>query len=81
MKTSRIEVRITDEERELDAAAAAAVGQSLSEFFRSAARARAEAILAEHQQIALNSDEAQRFLAALDEPDEQTVARLRRLAG
>jgi uncharacterized protein (DUF1778 family) len=81
MKTSRVEVRITEEERELDAAAAAAVGQSLSEFFRSAARARAESILAEHQRIVLDSDEAHRFLAALDEVDEQTVARLRRLAG
>ena len=81
MKTSRVEVRITDEERDIDAAAAAAVGESLSEFFRAAARARAELILAEHQRISLDSDEARRFLGALDEVDEQTVIRLRGLGG
>lgn len=79
MKSSRIEVRITDEERDIDAAAAAAVGESLSEFFRAAARARAELILAENQRIVLDSDEADRFLAALDAADEQTVNGLSRL--
>src|SRR4051794_32181214 len=80
VKTSRIEVRITDEERDLDAAAAAAVGETLSECFRPAARARAELVLAENQRLSLDSVEAARFLAALDEVNEDTVARLRRLA-
>jgi len=78
VKTSRIEVRITDEERDIDAAAAAAVGESLSEFFRAAARSRADLILAETQRIVLDSDDANRFLAALDTVDEQSVAQLRR---
>ena len=68
-KTRRIEVRMTDEERELEQAAAAARGQTLSEFVRQAARREAEQALAERTSIVLDSEEAARFLAALDDPD------------
>jgi len=67
-KTRRIEVRVTDEERELEQAAAAARGQTLSEFVRQAARREAEQVLAERTSIVLDSEEAARFLAALDDP-------------
>jgi uncharacterized protein (DUF1778 family) len=67
-KTRRIEVRMTDEERDLEQAAAAARGQTLSEFVRQAARREAEQVLAERATIALNAEEADRFLAALDDP-------------
>jgi uncharacterized protein (DUF1778 family) len=67
-KTRRIEVRVTDEERDLEQAAAAARGQSLSEFVRQAARREAEQVLAERTSIVLNPEEADRFLAALDDP-------------
>jgi uncharacterized protein (DUF1778 family) len=67
-KTRRIEIRMTDEERDLEQAAAAARGQTLSEFVRQAARREAEQVLAEHTSIALDPDEATRFLAALDAP-------------
>jgi uncharacterized protein (DUF1778 family) len=67
-KTRRIEIRMTDEERDLEQAAAATRGQSLSEFVRQAARREAEQVLAERTDIALNPDEAGRFLAALDDP-------------
>lgn len=75
-KTRRIEVRLSDEERELDAAAALALGESLSDFFRRAARARAQEVLADQRTIALSELEATRFLEALERPDEGTVAQL-----
>lgn len=67
-KTRRIEIRMTDEERDLEQAAAAARGQTLSEFVRQAARREAEHVLAEQTSIVLNAEEASRFLAALDDP-------------
>lgn len=79
MRTSRIELRLTDEERELDTAAAEATGESLSEFFRQAARERAAVVLSEQRRIKLADEEARRFLAALDRPDRETVRRLRAL--
>jgi len=75
-KTRRIEVRLSDEERELDAAAASALGVSLSDFFRRAAQARAQEVLAEQRTIALSEVEATRFLEALERPDAGTVERL-----
>lgn len=75
-KTRRIEVRLSDEERQLDAAAALALGESLSDFFRRAAQARAQEVLADQRAIALSEVEAARFLEALERPDESTVARL-----
>ncbi len=67
-KTRRIEIRMTDEERDLEQAAAAARGQTLSEFVRQAARREAEQVLAERTNIVLNPEEASRFLVALDDP-------------
>jgi uncharacterized protein (DUF1778 family) len=75
-KTRRIEVRLSDEERQLDAAAASVLGESLSDFFRRAAQARAQEVLADQRTIALSEVEAARFLKALEQPDEGTVARL-----
>ena len=60
--------QMTDEERDLEQAAAATQGQTLSEFVRQAARREAEQVLAERTSIALNPEEATRFLAALDDP-------------
>ena len=79
MRAQRLELRLTDDERELDAAAASAVGETLSDFFRRAARVRAEDVLADQRQLSLNEDEAIRFLDALDRIDEDSVARLREL--
>lgn len=67
-KTRRVEIRMTDEERDLEQAAAAARGQTLSEFVRQAARREAEQVLAEQTSILLDPDESGRFLAALDDP-------------
>ena len=79
MRTQRLELRLTDDERQLDSAAARAVGETLSDFFRRAASARAQDVLTDQQQIVLSEDEAQRFLDALDEVDEKAVGRLREL--
>jgi uncharacterized protein (DUF1778 family) len=79
MRTQRIELRLTDDERQLDSAAAVAVGETLSDFFRRAASVRAQEVLTDQQQIALSEREATRFLDALEEVDQGTVARLRSL--
>jgi uncharacterized protein (DUF1778 family) len=77
-KTRRIEIRVTDEEHALEEAAATALGVSLSEFYRRAARESAEDVLAERSRIVLGDDEAARFLDALDHPErfEAGMARL-----
>ena len=78
-RPAEIEVRLSDEERQLDAAAASALGESLSDFFRRAAQERAQEVLADRRAIALDEEEARRFLDALEQPDEGTVARLKDL--
>jgi uncharacterized protein (DUF1778 family) len=79
MKTNRLELRLTDEERDLDASAAAAVGETLSEFFRQAARDRAVQIIDEQRTISLDEAQARRFLEALELPDPETITRLQDL--
>jgi uncharacterized protein (DUF1778 family) len=79
VRTQRLELRSTDNERRLDSAAATTVGETLSDFFRRTASARAQEVLADKQQIVLSEDEAARFLDALDAVDRDTVARLREL--
>jgi uncharacterized protein (DUF1778 family) len=78
-KARRIEIRVTDEERAVEEAAAQALGVTLSEFYRRAARASAEEILAERSRVALDDEEAARFLEALDHP-ERFESGIRRLA-
>jgi len=79
MRTQRLELRLSDDERQIDSAAATAVGETLSDFFRRAASARAQEVLTDQQQIALSEDEAARFLDALEDVDQDSVARLRDL--
>jgi uncharacterized protein (DUF1778 family) len=76
MRTQRLELRLTDDERTIDQAAATALGESLSDFFRRAASNRAADVLADQRRLILSQDEAIRFLDALEAVDEQTVARL-----
>ena len=79
VKTSRVEIRLPADEKELEAAAAMAVGESLSAFVRRAARTEAERVLAERSRIELEDDRARAFLAALERPAERDdrLARLR----
>ncbi len=78
-KTRRIEIRITEEERSLEQAAATASGESLSEFVRRAARREAERTLAERTRYVVDDEAAQRFLAALEQPSPDAERGLRRL--
>ena len=76
MRTRRLEVRLTEDERSLDVAAAAAVGETLSDFSGRAARICAEEVLADQRDIVLGEKEGVRFLDALETPDSDSVARL-----
>jgi uncharacterized protein (DUF1778 family) len=78
-KIRRIEIRITEEERSLEQAAATVAGESLSEFVRRAARREAERTLSERERYALDDEAAQRFLAALERPSAEAERGLRRL--
>jgi uncharacterized protein (DUF1778 family) len=79
VRTQRLELRLTDDERQVDSAAATAVGETLSDFFRRAASTRAQEVLADQQMLVLSEDEAVRFLDALDAVDQHTASRLREL--
>lgn len=76
VRTQRLELRLTDEERSIDQAAASAVGESLSDFFRRAAANRAADVLADQRRIVLTEHEAVGFLDALESIDDHTVERL-----
>jgi uncharacterized protein (DUF1778 family) len=75
---SRVELRLPTAEKELGQTAADLLGESLSEFYRRAARAEAERVLAERQRIVVDLDVAERVLAALDRPGKRNE-RLARL--
>jgi uncharacterized protein (DUF1778 family) len=57
----------------------AVVGETLSDFFCRAARTGAREVPADQRDIALSTEEAARFLDALERVDDDTVARLRDL--
>jgi uncharacterized protein (DUF1778 family) len=78
-KTRRIEIRITDEERNLEQAAASANGETLSEFVRRAAHREAERTLAERTRYLVDDDAAQRFLNALERPSSEAERGVHRL--
>ena len=78
-KTRRIEIRITEEERSLEQAAATVTGETLSEFVRRAARREAEFTMAERTRYVIDDEAAQRFLAALEQPSPEAEQGLRRL--
>ena len=77
-RSRRIEVRVSDDERRLEEAAAAALGLSLSEFVRQAAHGRAREVMREQTELVLSDDAAERFLAALDD-DGPPPAEMREL--
>jgi uncharacterized protein (DUF1778 family) len=78
-RTSRIEIRVTEDERALEEAAASAQGETLSEFVRRVALREAEQVLEERRSYLLSDDEAARFITALERPDPEAERRLRRL--
>jgi uncharacterized protein (DUF1778 family) len=78
-RTRRIEIRVTEEERALEEAAASALGETLSEFVRRVARVEAERALAERTQLVVDYEAAERFLAALERPTVDAERGLSRL--
>lgn len=78
-KTRRLEIRITEQERDLEQAAAAASGETLSEFVRRAAHDEAERTLAERTRYLVDDEAAQRFLTALEQPSRSAEQGLDRL--
>jgi uncharacterized protein (DUF1778 family) len=78
-RTRRIEIRVTEDERALEEAAASAHGETLSEFVRGAARREAEQVLAERTSYVVDDDAAERFLTALEAPGARVERGLRRL--
>lgn len=78
-RARRIEIRVTEEERALEEAAASAHGETLSEFVRRAARVEAERVLAERTRLVANDEAAQRFLDALHRPSADAERDLRQL--
>lgn len=79
-KTRRIEIRITEEERSLEQAAATMHGETLSGFVRRAARSAAERTLTERTRYTVDDKTAQRFLVALERSSPAAERGLRRLA-
>lgn len=73
-KPRRIEIRITEEERNLDQAATAVSGETLSELVQRAARHEAE-----RTRYILDDEAAQRFLTALEQPSPNAERGLRPL--
>jgi uncharacterized protein (DUF1778 family) len=78
-RTRRIEIRVTEDERALEEAAASAQGETLSEFVRRAALREAEQVLLERASYMVGGDAAQRFLSALERPGDDVERGLRRL--
>jgi uncharacterized protein (DUF1778 family) len=69
-KTSRRQLRVSPADDEIFRRAAAAAGESVSEFLVTSGRARAEMILADRTEFVLDGDAWARFAAALDRPAE-----------
>lgn len=78
-KTGRINVRVSERQRELIKQASAVTGTTMSEFIMVPAVERAASVLASEQATRLNPEVADRFLAWLDEP-AQVIPAMKRLA-
>ncbi len=79
IKSRRIDIRITEQERDLEQAAASANGETLSEFVRRVALREAERTLSERTRYLVDDESAQRFLAALEHSPAAVERGLRRL--
>ena len=69
-KTSRRQLRVSPADDDIFRRAAAAAGESVSEFLVTSGRERAEMILADRPEFVLDKDAWERFTAALDRPAE-----------
>lgn len=75
MKTSRLDTRITPEQRELyERAVALGHYSSLTEFLTSAAEKCAKEIIAEHEQLVLSENDKAFFIDLLENPPQPNEA-------
>lgn len=70
VKSGRVEARLSPEQRERIARAAAFAGESLSAFMVAAAVQRADELIAEESSTVVPTDYFDQLLAALDAPAE-----------
>jgi uncharacterized protein (DUF1778 family) len=73
-KSARRNLRVLPADDALVCRAAEAVGESVSEFFVESARARAELVLSDRREFALDADAWETFTAALDRPADVNPA-------
>lgn len=73
-KTARRNLRVSPTDDALFRKAAATVGESVSEFLVESGRTRAETILADRTEFALDADAWKAFNHALDRPAEPNPA-------
>jgi uncharacterized protein (DUF1778 family) len=76
-RDARLDLRMTTENRELISEAAELNGTSLTEYVMSATIRAARADLLQARMLRLDPEAWDDFVAALDEPDTEAMARLR----
>jgi uncharacterized protein (DUF1778 family) len=69
-RTGRIHMRVSERQERILRAAAELTGETMTGFVLAAATERAETVLERAERINLNAQAFQRFVAALDQPDE-----------
>jgi uncharacterized protein (DUF1778 family) len=77
-KTERLVARVSSEDKEIIAKAAAIAGQSLGGFILSEARKAAVQTLETRQRVVLNAEQSRRLVDALLAPPRPATARMKR---
>lgn len=70
LKTSRLNIRVTDDEDRLFREASAVADESVSDFLIESARERAERLLADRTEFEVGAERWDAFVASLDRPGE-----------
>ncbi len=79
LKKQRIDLRLTDEDKDLIEEAAAMTNQTITQFMVNSASERAAEVIEQHRRLILNEDSWKRVMGALDNPPEPND-RLKRAA-
>jgi len=79
LKKQRIDLRLTDEDKDLIEEAAAMTNQTITQFMVNSASERAAEVIEQHRRLILNEDSWKRVMDALDNPPEPNE-RLKRAA-
>jgi len=79
LKKQRIDLRLTDEDKNLIEEAAAMTNQTITQFMVNSASERAAEVIEQHRRLILNEESWDRVMDALDNPPEPND-RLKRAA-